>query len=253
MKIRPNIAVDWSFQTYLIFVFVLICYSDGDIELMIHRRLLVDDHWGVAEPLNETAFGEGLVARGKHYLLFDENDEEANRRQKLLANELYAQPLVTFSLPGDNNSTNHHSKKLGTQTQKFNNRSLDLPPNLNMLSLKHLTHKDTHNRRVFLIRLEHLFDIEEHSIYSKPAELDLKYFVRNLLGMEVEVIEEMSLGGNEWGDVCSRQRSRLEFKTDRKPVMESCPHTTYIKEYEEIVLLPMQIRTFQLTMKYPQY
>ena len=41
------------------------------MQLMLHRRLLVDDHWGVGEALNETAYGEGLVARGKHYLLFD--------------------------------------------------------------------------------------------------------------------------------------------------------------------------------------
>ena len=40
------------------------------MELMLHRRLLVDDHWGVGEALNEMAFGEGLVARGKHYLLY---------------------------------------------------------------------------------------------------------------------------------------------------------------------------------------
>ena len=40
---------------------------------MLHRRLLVDDHWGVGEALNETAFDKGLVARGKHYILFDFN------------------------------------------------------------------------------------------------------------------------------------------------------------------------------------
>lgn len=30
------------------------------------RRLLHDDAFGVGEALNETAFGEGLVVRGKH-------------------------------------------------------------------------------------------------------------------------------------------------------------------------------------------
>lgn len=39
------------------------------MELMVHRRLLHDDAFGVGEALNETAFGEGLVVRGKHYLL----------------------------------------------------------------------------------------------------------------------------------------------------------------------------------------
>ena len=46
----------------------------GEMELMIHRRLLYDDFRGVSEPLNETACGcrncacHGLVARGKHLI-----------------------------------------------------------------------------------------------------------------------------------------------------------------------------------------
>lgn len=37
---------------------------------MGHHRILYDDSLGVGEPMNETAFGEGLVVRGSHYLLF---------------------------------------------------------------------------------------------------------------------------------------------------------------------------------------
>ncbi len=33
--------------------------KDGEVELMVHRRLLYDDAFGVGEPLNETAFGKG--------------------------------------------------------------------------------------------------------------------------------------------------------------------------------------------------
>lgn len=43
--------------------------NSGQMELMVHRRLLHDDAFGVGEPLNETQYGVGLVARGKHYLL----------------------------------------------------------------------------------------------------------------------------------------------------------------------------------------
>ena len=34
--------------------------QDNALELMVHRRLLVDDKYGVREPLNETSFGEGI-------------------------------------------------------------------------------------------------------------------------------------------------------------------------------------------------
>ena len=41
---------------------------------MVHRRTLLDDQRGVAEPINETMCGcsacacDGLIARGTHYL-----------------------------------------------------------------------------------------------------------------------------------------------------------------------------------------
>ena len=35
---------------------------------MVHRKTLKDDHKGVSEALNEKAFGNGLVARGKHHV-----------------------------------------------------------------------------------------------------------------------------------------------------------------------------------------
>lgn len=51
--------------------------DDGDVELMIHRRLLHDDAFGVGEALNETEFdGKGLVVRGTHYVLFGQDSCE---------------------------------------------------------------------------------------------------------------------------------------------------------------------------------
>ena len=47
--------------------------KSGQIELMLHRRLFNDDAFGVGEALNETAFGVGLVVRGKHRLVMREN------------------------------------------------------------------------------------------------------------------------------------------------------------------------------------
>lgn len=40
--------------------------QDGAVELMVHRRLLYDDAFGVGEALNETDYGQGLIVRGTH-------------------------------------------------------------------------------------------------------------------------------------------------------------------------------------------
>lgn len=46
--------------------------ADGELEVMVHRRLLHDDAFGAGEALNEQAYGQGLVARGRHYVLIGE-------------------------------------------------------------------------------------------------------------------------------------------------------------------------------------
>ena len=67
-------------------------------QVMIHRRLLDDDAFGVDQPLNETEFGgRGLVARGTHYLLFDPNVEDQLVRTRLLAKSIFASPIVTLN------------------------------------------------------------------------------------------------------------------------------------------------------------
>ena len=67
-------------------------------QVMIHRRLLDDDAFGVDQPLNETEFGgKGLVARGTHYLLFDPSVEDQLVRTRLLAKSIFASPIVTLN------------------------------------------------------------------------------------------------------------------------------------------------------------
>jgi hypothetical protein len=58
------------------------------------RRLLFDDAFGVGEALNETAFGEGLVARGKHRdVTFEDISTIYSRMMWLLAHFLPPSPV----------------------------------------------------------------------------------------------------------------------------------------------------------------
>ena len=73
-------------------------FNESFFQVMIHRRLLDDDAFGVDQPLNETEFGgKGLVARGTHYLLFDPNVEDQLVRTRLLAKSIFASPIVTLN------------------------------------------------------------------------------------------------------------------------------------------------------------
>ena len=69
--------------------------QDGQLEVMVHRRLLFDDAFGVNEALNEQAYGQGLVARGTHFLILSDSDNSA-KMTRSLGQELYKHPQMSF-------------------------------------------------------------------------------------------------------------------------------------------------------------
>lgn len=60
-----------------------------NLVFQVHRRLLRDDAFGVGEALNETELGKGLIARGKHFLVFGRKDPTA--RPTVEAQERFTQ------------------------------------------------------------------------------------------------------------------------------------------------------------------
>lgn len=64
--------------------------------IQLHRRLLYDDNKGVVEPLDENAYGQGLVVRGKHVVQINDLTAAANAH-RLKAVESAYQPVPTFA------------------------------------------------------------------------------------------------------------------------------------------------------------
>lgn len=68
-------------------------------------RLLYDDAFGVGEPLNESAYGVGLVARGRHVVQLTEGasaqNGEASRRHRLAAQQEYLGAVVAVAVDRD--------------------------------------------------------------------------------------------------------------------------------------------------------
>lgn len=75
--------------------------KDGQIELLIHRRLVQDDLCLFNETLNEIFHGKGLVVRGTHTLFF-ENVKDVKRHVagsstlRSLVQERSRQPVISF-------------------------------------------------------------------------------------------------------------------------------------------------------------
>ena len=219
--------------------------NDGQVELLVHRRLLYDDAFGVGEALNEEQFGVGLVARGKHYLLVDTDEETANARHRLFANELFMSPHVTF-YPGElQQSYVNRANELDVQL------NTELPSNVNLLTLQpwYTNGEVAGANRFFLIRLEHLFQTVEHSTLGTEVTIDVGGLLTSL-GTVVSM-RETTLGGNLFLDEKptemtwrSNDMSYVDnFLKNIWAISGSFDITTRQGAFD-VILRPMEIRTF---------
>jgi hypothetical protein len=204
---------------------------DGSVELMLHRRTLYDDSLGVAEPINETAYGKGLVIRGKHFLIVEPPEKSAFYHRPAAQN-LYMSPINTYALPKlpyANYSTNYR--------QTWSALTDTLPSNVHLLTF------DQWLSKVFLIRIEHYFELNEDPIHSKPVQIDLQGLF-NTLG-KIKDFVELTLGGN----LPLNQMKRLVWKTDNDQSSYFDILDSNLLKSTIVALNPMEIKTFQITLE----
>ena len=209
--------------------------QDGEIELMIHRRLLHDDKFGVGEALNEEAYGTGLVATGRHFVSLDSNFKEGNAKRRFLSNEIAAPQLVIFT-----NQTSLFNIKEIFQTKV----NPGLPLNVNLLSFEPWFNSSNINaNNQYLVRLEHLFEEGEHSKHSEPVTLSLidLFGPASLSLGKLSFAKETTLGGNQWkpDDVTTLHWKIKNEDSITWAVREEEPSTIDL-----ITIQPMDIRTF---------
>jgi len=143
---------------------------------MVHRRIPINDSSSLAEALNETAFGKGLVVRGKHLLIIDTPNNSAIVH-RTNAQQLYMQPISTFAL------TNISYANYSTSYRQTWSALVDtMPRNVHLLTLDQLGSKQ------YLVRVEHFFELYEDAIYSQPIQIDLQQLFHSL-GQITDVTE----------------------------------------------------------------
>ncbi|OQR97299.1 lysosomal alpha-mannosidase [Achlya hypogyna] len=159
--------------------------ADGQLDVMVHRRLLGDDHRGVDEALNETetftlrdgrARTQGLTVRGQ-FAVGVAPIAEAMARLRTAATAQFVPPLVALRAGA------------GGFVERPLVGDLVWPANVGLTAL-HWAHP--HCR---LVRLSHLFAVGEHPEWSKPASVDLLQLVRLQPG-ETAAVKELSLSAN---------------------------------------------------------
>ncbi|KAF9604862.1 hypothetical protein IFM89_011144 [Coptis chinensis] len=238
---------------------------DGQVELMLHRRLLYDDGKGVAEPLNETVcaldkctgltvstsysavpqkltscihmHGEKLFfcivsliqIQGNIYLRIDTVGEGAKWRRSF-GQEIYSPFLLAFTEQEEDSWLNSH-----VPTFSWLAPSYSLPDNVALISLQELEDGKV------LLRLAHLYEVGEDKDLSTMAAVELKKLFPK---KEISKVTEMSLSANQ--ERAEMEKKRLVWNTGSAPEEEpTVLRGGHIDPRKLLVELgPMEIRTF---------
>nr|BAN21200.1 lysosomal alpha-mannosidase [Riptortus pedestris] len=188
---------------------------------MVHRRLTHDDAFGVGEALNETAFGEGLVARGSIWLFAGnaEKGREVVQERSVLAPWVFISPT---QLPFE------HWKD--TVRMEFSSLKTALPSTVQILTLEPWS-----NDKI-LLRLEHI------STKADAVTIDLEDL---FVPFKVNGIREMTIDGNKKKSEIRRLVWNEEIGNT---IIASAPTSQPIST--QVTLKTMQIRTFVLDVSY---
>ncbi|XP_045508968.1 lysosomal alpha-mannosidase-like isoform X1 [Colias croceus] len=152
--------------------------QEGQIELMLHRRLLHDDAFGVGEALNETANGKGLVVRGRQRVLFENSNSHVFKQKSIY--EYHLEPIVFVS-----DAKDLEFKDWVTLDNCFVGLKNELPEGIHLLTL------EPWSEGKVLLRFENYLQKSENS----TREIDLNGIFSFLT---ISQFRETTLAANQW-------------------------------------------------------
>lgn len=215
--------------------------EDGQLEVMVHRRLLADDGKGVGEHLNETEsvydavakkqVTKGLVIRGNFFINVD-SATEGIRSIRAKAEKQFFAPFVALRKPVPTDEDDVEGKVPWLTVSAF-------PENVGLTTLQELA-KDT-----IMVRLTHLYSVDEHASLSKSVKVDFaKLF--SAKNATVSDVTELTLTGVS---PLTSKTLAPKWKTteSEEPAVVSEP--AFEVEGTEVELQAMEVRTFRISFK----
>eukprot|EP01063_Lacrimia_lanifica_P011272 TRINITY_DN1808_c0_g1_i8.p1 TRINITY_DN1808_c0_g1~~TRINITY_DN1808_c0_g1_i8.p1 ORF type:complete len:1110 (+),score=493.11 TRINITY_DN1808_c0_g1_i8:91-3420(+) len=231
--------------------------QDGQVELMVNRRVFFDDAYGVQEPLNETMCGcgdinaqpgqmgahgqegdggcvcAGLTVRGTQLIVYD-SIENANAVRRQAVEELEFPATLAFT-----------SGRVARPSQSLVAKAL--PEEIKLLTLTS-NYVDVTGGKL-LLRLQHLYSAGESAKHSVPVGVDLsEVFAR--AGLRIQSMEETQLTGVR-GPV-SREKFDVDTFVPNEGVAAQLkaapfPRVPYAGDFK-VTMNPMDVRTFLITL-----
>ncbi|EGR32713.1 hypothetical protein IMG5_073080 [Ichthyophthirius multifiliis] len=192
--------------------------QNGQIEIMIHRRTLMDDNRGVGEALNETERidqNKGLQQILRHYIVFENGNENLSRK---IQNYIDSQSIVFYG-----NSQEEYFKDFLLKID-----SLKDPLNINnnpYLKVYFRVFGDD-----YLLRLNNLNDNE-----------NAQYFIHE----NIEIIDELTLTGNQKKKDWKQKQYKWKVEGVRQQFNQEYIQDKYIKQ-GYINVKPLQLRAFRV-------
>jgi alpha-mannosidase len=214
--------------------------KDGEVELMLHRRILFDDSRGVGEALDETVCVgkscEGLTIRGSYYVSINQLGAGA-RWRRTTGQEIYSPLVLAFSHENMEDWTATHLTKASTIDPNYS-----LPPNVAVITLQEVDDGSV------LLRLAHLYEAGEDPEYSTLTKVELN---KLFTGKTIKEAKETSLSANQDKSEIKKLTWKVEGEREdddqgELPSLGVLRGGPFNNSTLVVELGPMEIRTFLL-------